>query len=117
MRSGTLHQNTEWLKAVDGVSLSIRRGETFGLVGESGCGKSSLARSVMRLERPQSGQVLFEGEDVLAAPPSKLKAMRRNMQVIFQDPHGSLDPRMTVFQLIAEGLVIQGTTAAQRTTS
>ena len=110
VRSGTLHQNTEWLKAVDGVSLSIRRGETFGLVGEFGCGKSSLARSVMRLERPQSGQVLFEGEDVLAAPPSKLKAMRRNMQIIFQDPHGSLDPRMTVFQLIAEGLVIQGTT-------
>ncbi|GGH29592.1 ABC transporter ATP-binding protein [Alsobacter metallidurans] len=108
VRSGVLGQKTEWLKAVDDVSFAIRKGETFGLVGESGCGKSTLGRSIVRLEQPRSGQVLFEGEDVLAASPARLKALRPNMQVIFQDPHGSLDPRMTIRQVIAEGLVIQG---------
>jgi oligopeptide/dipeptide ABC transporter ATP-binding protein len=108
VRSGVFNQKTEWLKAVDDVSFSIRKGETFGLVGESGCGKSSLGRSIVRLERPQSGQVLFEGEDVLTASERRLKALRPNLQVIFQDPHGSLDPRMTIRQIIAEGLVIQG---------
>ncbi|WP_406858517.1 dipeptide ABC transporter ATP-binding protein [Alsobacter sp. KACC 23698] len=108
VRSGVFNQKTEWLKAVDDVSFAIRKGETFGLVGESGCGKSSLGRSIVRLERPQSGQVLFEGEDVLTASERRLKALRPHLQVIFQDPHGSLDPRMTIRQIIAEGLVIQG---------
>ena len=108
VRSGLLGRRTEWLKAVDGVSLAIRRGETFGLVGESGCGKTSLARSIMRLETPRSGAVLFEGQDVLAASPGALRGLRRNMQVIFQDPLGSLDPRMTVRQSISEGLAVQG---------
>jgi peptide/nickel transport system ATP-binding protein/oligopeptide transport system ATP-binding protein len=107
-RSGVLSQKTDWVKALDDVSFSIRRGETFGLVGESGCGKSTLGRSIMRLERSQSGEVLFEGENVLAASPSRLKVLRRNMQMIFQDPHGSLDPRMTIRSIIAEGLTIQG---------
>lgn len=110
-RSGLLKQHTDWVKAVDDVSLSICRGETFGLVGESGCGKSTLGRSIVRLERPQSGQVLFEGEDILAVPERRLKALRPNMQVIFQDPHGSLDPRMSIRQIIAEGLVVQGETS------
>jgi peptide/nickel transport system ATP-binding protein/oligopeptide transport system ATP-binding protein len=105
---GVLNQKTDWVKAVDDVSFSIRRGETFGLVGESGCGKSTLGRSIMRLERPQSGEVLFEGENILAASAGKLKALRKDMQVIFQDPHGSLDPRMNIRSIIAEGLVIQG---------
>ena len=96
------------VKAVDDVSFTIRRGETFGLVGESGCGKSTLGRSILRLEQPQSGQVLFEGEDLLTLPPARLKQVRRNIQAIFQDPHGSLDPRMTVRQTIAEGLIVQG---------
>ena len=97
-----------WVKAVDGVSLSIGRGETFGLVGESGCGKSTLGRSILRLEQPQSGQILFEGQDLLTLPARQMKRVRQDIQAIFQDPFGSLDPRMTVRQQIAEGLIIQG---------
>jgi oligopeptide/dipeptide ABC transporter ATP-binding protein len=108
-RTGFFNQKTEWVKAVDDVSFTILRGETFGLVGESGCGKTSLGRSIMRLERPQSGQIIFEGEDVLVLSPGRLKALRPNMQFIFQDPHGSLDPRMNIRQVISEGLVVQGT--------
>lgn len=108
-RSGFLRQKVDWVKAVDDVSFNIKRGETFGLVGESGCGKTSLGRSIMRLEQPQSGQVLFEGDDVLSLSPGKLKAVRPNMQFIFQDPHGSLDPRMKIREVISEGLAIQGT--------
>jgi len=107
-RSGLLKQRTEWVKAVDDVSFAIKRGETFGLVGESGCGKSTLGRSLLRLEKPTSGRILFEGEDVGAATGARLRAMRPNLQAIFQDPHGSLDPRMNVRQVISEGLVIQG---------
>jgi len=108
-RTGFLSQKVEWVKAVDDVSFSIRRGETFGLVGESGCGKTSLGRSIIRLEQARSGQVLFEGQDILALPPGKLKALRPNLQFIFQDPHGSLDPRMNVRQIVSEGLAILGT--------
>ena len=107
-RAGWLGRTTEWVRAVDDVSLVIRRGETFGLVGESGCGKTTLARTILRLERPRAGQVLFDGEDLLAASPARLKRLRQDMQVIFQDPLGSLDPRMKVMDLIAEGLVVQG---------
>jgi len=109
VRNGFLGRASQSIKAVDGVSFAIRRGETFGLVGESGSGKTTLARTIMRLERQHAGQVLFEGEDILAAAPSRMKALRQNMQMIFQDPLGSLDPRMRVFDLVAEGLVIQGT--------
>ncbi len=105
---GVLGGGREWVKAVDDVSFTIKRGETLGLVGESGCGKTTLGRSILRLEQPQSGQVIFEGEDVLKMPAGRLKQVRRNMQAIFQDPHGSLDPRMKVRDLIAEGLVVQG---------
>jgi peptide/nickel transport system ATP-binding protein/oligopeptide transport system ATP-binding protein len=112
VRAGMLGQRTDWLRAVDGVSFTVGRGETFGLVGESGCGKSSLARSLIRLETPRSGTVVFDGQDVLSASAGGLKRLRREMQVIFQDPHGSLDPRMTVRQLIAEGLVVQGVGSA-----
>jgi oligopeptide/dipeptide ABC transporter ATP-binding protein len=112
VRAGMLGQRTDWLRAVDGVSFTVGRGETFGLVGESGCGKSSLARSLIRLETPRSGTVVFDGQDVLSASAGALKRLRREMQVIFQDPHGSLDPRMTVRQLIAEGLVVQGVGSA-----
>ncbi len=108
VRGGLLGARTEWLKAVDDVSLQIGRGETFGLVGESGCGKTTLGRSIMRLERPQSGQILFAGEDILAAPRKRLRALRKNLQMIFQDPFASLDQRMKVGDIIAEGLVIEG---------
>ena len=109
-RTGILNQRTDWVKAVDNVSLSDPQRRDFRACRRSpGCGKPTLGRSIMRLERPQSGQVMFEGEDILALSGSRLKALRPNMQVIFQDPHGSLDPRMNVRQVIAEGLVIQGT--------
>ncbi len=107
--SGVLRRQQNWVQAVDDVSFTIRRGETFGLVGESGCGKSTLGRSVVRLEKPQSGQVLFDGEDVLAQSGRELKRLRRDLQVVFQDPQASLDPRMKVRDIIAEGLVVQGT--------
>ena len=114
IRSGVLGQNVEWLKAVDDVSLTVQPGETVGLVGESGCGKSTLGRSILRLVAPQSGQVIFDGEDVLSASPSRLNAMRRDMQMIFQDPLGSLDPRMTVEAIIGEGLLVHGVGRADR---
>ena len=113
-RGGWLGRGAAWVKAVDDVSFTIRRGETFGLVGESGCGKTTLGRSILRLERPQSGQILFEGEDLLALSPGRLKQVRRDIQAIFQDPFGSLDPRMTVRQVIAEGLIVQGMLAPRR---
>lgn len=97
------------LHAVDGVSFTVERGETLGLVGESGCGKSTTGRLVLRLLPATKGQVLFDGEDVLRAGPAKLKVLRRKMQMIFQDPYSSLDPRKTVRQIIAEPLLIQGT--------
>jgi oligopeptide/dipeptide ABC transporter ATP-binding protein len=112
-RSGVPGRQQSWVRAVDDVSFSIRRGETFGLVGESGCGKSTLGRSIVRLEKARSGQVLFEGQDVLARKGRDLKRLRQDLQVIFQDPLGSLDPRMKVRDIIAEGLVWQGTVSKE----
>ncbi|MCU1680417.1 MAG: oligopeptide/dipeptide transporter, ATPase subunit [Amycolatopsis sp.] len=114
-RSGVLGRRS-WVRAVDDVSFSIRRGETFGLVGESGCGKSTLGRSVVRLEKAHAGEVLFEGKDVLARKGRDLKRLRQDLQVIFQDPLGSLDPRMKVRDIIAEGLVWQGTVGKEERT-
>jgi len=94
------------VRAVDGVSLDISAGETLGLVGESGSGKSTLGRMVLRLIEPTSGTVRFDGHDLLTASPSALRELRRDMQIIFQDPFGSLDPRFRVEDIIAEPLVI-----------
>jgi peptide/nickel transport system ATP-binding protein len=96
------------LKAVDGVSFALREGETLGLVGESGCGKSTLARVILALLPPTSGEVRFAGENVFRLPSARLKKLRRQMQIIFQDPYSSLNPRMTVGRILEEPYVIHG---------
>lgn len=106
--AGILRRRAGWVKAVDGVSFAVRRGETLGLVGESGCGKTTLGRSIMRLEQPQAGEILLEGKDILKLPDNQLKKLRKDFQAIFQDPYGSLNPRMQVGDIIAEGLMVHG---------
>jgi oligopeptide transport system ATP-binding protein len=104
---GILRRRVGNVYAVDGVSLAITRGQTFGLVGESGCGKTTLGRTILRLETATQGSVTMDGQDVLALQGRALKRMRRRMQIIFQDPYGSLNPRMPVSDIIGEGLLAQ----------
>lgn len=99
---------TAKLHAVDGITLNINKGETLGVVGESGCGKSTLGRTVLRLHEPTSGTILFDGEDISHCRAHKLTKVRRDMQMIFQDPYSSLNPRMSVQELIAEPLLVAG---------
>lgn len=106
VKSGLLQRVSGWVKAVDDVSFQIYAGETFGLVGESGCGKTTVGRTVLRLIPATSGEIIFEGNDLLAVADSELKKLRADMQIIFQDPYSSLDPRLPVGESIAEGLRI-----------
>ena len=108
VRGGALRRTVGSIRAVDGVSLQIAAGETLGLVGESGSGKSTLARCVLRLLEPTAGSVVFDGHDVLACDRRELRRLRRDMQIVFQDPYRSLDPRMTVEQLVGEPLEVHG---------
>lgn len=108
VRSGLLQRVSAWVQAVDNVSFTVREGETFGLVGESGCGKTTIGRTILRLTPYTAGSVFFDGEDVFTKRGAELKHLRRNMQIVFQDPYSSLDPRMPVGEIIAEGLQIHG---------
>ena len=103
---GMFSRNKAVVKAVDGVNLTVNEGETLGLVGESGCGKSTLGRALLRLIEPTSGEVIFHGKNLLALSQRELRDMRREMQIIFQDPYASLNPRMRVGDIVGEGLEI-----------
>jgi len=106
VRAGLLQRVVNQLKAVDGVSFVVKKGETLGLVGESGCGKTTVGRTMLRLIEPTSGVIKFDNKDVLSLKPRELKAVRRDMQIIFQDPYASLDPRVPIGESVMEGLHI-----------
>ncbi|MCD6395789.1 MAG: dipeptide ABC transporter ATP-binding protein [Planctomycetes bacterium] len=106
VRKGMLRRVAGWVKAVDGVSFRIGRGKTLGLVGESGCGKTTVGRTILRLISATAGQVTFDGSDVFRLPGSAMRRMRRDMQLVFQDPYGSLNPRMTVDNIVGEALTV-----------
>jgi oligopeptide transport system ATP-binding protein len=108
IRSGVLQRAVGQVRAVDGVSFQIGRGETLGLVGESGCGKTTVGRAILRLIEPTSGSVRFDGKDVVAAAHAELRGLRRRMQIIFQDPAGSLNPRMRIESIVGEPLMVHG---------
>ncbi|WP_410771248.1 ABC transporter ATP-binding protein [Fontibacillus sp. BL9] len=113
VKSGLFRKADQYVKAVDDISFSVRRGETFGLVGESGCGKSTTGRALLRLIEPSGGRVVFEGEDITALPAEQLRKKRRDMQIVFQDPFSSLDPRHTVRRILEEPLLVHGIGSAQ----
>src|SRR5512146_317561 len=119
IKKGIFSKTIGYVKAVDDVSFKIKKGETLGLVGESGCGKTTIGRSILRLIEPTGGKVLFEGKDVTEMNSKDLKQIRKEMQIIFQDPYSSLNPRMTVGGMITEILkyhrIAEGEAAEKRT--
>lgn len=108
IRGGFFQKVVANVKAVDGVSFYIRRGETLGLVGESGCGKSTLGRTIARLYEPTEGEIIYDGVDIAGLKKAELKALRRKMQIIFQDPYSSLNPRMNVSTIVGEAMLAHG---------
>jgi oligopeptide/dipeptide ABC transporter ATP-binding protein len=114
VQRGVMRRTVGQVQAVDGVDIQIKRGETVGLVGESGCGKSTLGRTLIRLVEPTSGEIIFDGTDLTSLSRSGLKAARRDMQIIFQDSVGSLDPRMRVQDIVGEGLAVHGVPRSER---
>jgi oligopeptide/dipeptide ABC transporter ATP-binding protein len=106
VRAGLMQRVVNWVKAVDDVSFTVKKGETLGMVGESGCGKTTIGRSMLRLVEPTSGSVHYDGRDVLKLRGHELKDVRRHMQIIFQDPYASLDPRVPIGESVMEGLHI-----------
>ncbi|MED1784529.1 dipeptide ABC transporter ATP-binding protein [Brevibacillus fortis] len=106
IKGGFLKRTTGHVKAVDGIDLTVYPGETLGIVGESGCGKSTTGRTILRLLEPTAGEVLFDGKDLAKLPKEEMRVMRRNLQMIFQDPYASLNPRMTIKQILMESLMV-----------
>ena len=106
VKSGILSRVTNYVKAVDSVDLSINKGETVGLVGESGCGKTTLGKTILKLLEPTEGEIYFENVNITHLPPSTMRPFRREMQIVFQNPYGSLNPRMKVENIVSEGLII-----------
>lgn len=114
VRKGFFQKQVASVKAVDGVSFTVEQGRTFGLVGESGCGKTTVGRCVLRMYEPTGGQILYKGKDITRMSPQQLRPFRHEIQVIFQDPYGSLDPRQTIRSIVLEAVIASGRTDVKR---